>query len=302
MTSVALLLVSISAVLHASWNLISKRESPSAAFLLVANTVGCLILVPIAIAFGLQYAAFPSSVWILLLITGLFQALYFASLAGAYRSGDMSLAYPLARSSPVIVVTAVAFILGRGDTISPPCVVGILLVVGGCFLVPLKTFSGFRFKNYLCRACGCALLAAVGTAGYSIVDAEALGWLQASLADGGGIVAITVLYAFAEAISASLWLLLYVSARKGERKQLAQVLKNRKRAALLAGMGIYLTYTLVLISMAWAKNVSYVVGFRQLSIPIGVIMGVVLLGEPLYRPKALGVLIIMVGLVLIGVG
>ena len=67
-------------------------------------------------------------------------------------------------------------------------------------------------------------------------------------------------------------------------------------------MGIYLTYTLVLISMAWAKNVSYVVGFRQLSIPIGVIMGVVLLGEPLYRPKALGVLIIMVGLVLIGVG
>jgi drug/metabolite transporter (DMT)-like permease len=301
MTGVAILLLSVSAVLHASWNFISKSNSPSAAFLLVANTVGCVILVPVAVVFGVEYAAFPSSVWMLIIITGLFQALYYASLAGAYRSGDMSLAYPLARSSPVIVVTVVTFILGEGDTISLQCVVGIVLVVAGCSFVPLKTFSGFHLRNYLCRTCGFALLAAVGTAGYSIVDAEALRWLRESLSDESSIVVVTILYALAEAISSSLWLLLFVSVRKEEREQLTQVMKSGKRMALLAGVGIYLTYTLVLISMSWAKNVSYVVGFRQLSIPIGVMMGVFLLREPLYRPKAFGVVILLIGLVLIAV-
>ena len=43
-------------------------------------------------------------------------------LAAAYRSGDMSLAYPLARSSPVIVVAVVTMLLGRGDQVLAPLV------------------------------------------------------------------------------------------------------------------------------------------------------------------------------------
>jgi hypothetical protein len=43
-----------------------------------------------------------------------------------------------------------------------------------------------------------------------------------------------------------------------------------------------LAYSLVLIAMSFAKNISYVVAFRQLGIPIGAILGMVILKEPMY--------------------
>jgi hypothetical protein len=46
MTLTALILLSISAALRAAWNLLSKREHPTAAFKLAANTLGCLGLLP----------------------------------------------------------------------------------------------------------------------------------------------------------------------------------------------------------------------------------------------------------------
>lgn len=302
MTLVAILLLIVSAILHATWNLISKSNKPSAAFLLVANSFGSLLLLPVAIYYGANYASFPSHVWILVGGTGVFQALYFGSLAGAYKSGDMSLAYPLARSSPIIVVAAVTFILGQGDTISTQCVFGILLVVSGCFLVPMKTFRDFRLSNYFCRTCGFALLAAIGTAGYSIVDAEALGTLRKDLGGNESIIIFTILYALSEAVSTGFFLTLYVSSRKSERKELRSVIKSKLGMACITGLGIYLTYTLVLISMSWARNVSYVVGFRQLSIPLGVVMGAMFLKEPLAMPKILGVSILVAGLILIALG
>jgi uncharacterized membrane protein len=49
-------------------------------------------------------------------------------------------------------------------------------------------------------------------------------------------------------------------------------------------------------------NVSYVVAFRQLSIPLGAFVGVFVLKEPRYRPKLVGVLVMFAGLVLVGAG
>ncbi len=57
-----------------------------------------------------------------------------------------------------------------------------------------------------------------------------------------------------------------------------------------------------LASMNYVTNVNYVSAFRQLSIPIGALMGIVLLKEPGYIPKIVGVGAIFVGLVLVGFG
>jgi hypothetical protein len=73
-------------------------------------------------------------------------------------------------------------------------------------------------------------------------------------------------------------------------------------SAALAGMGIYLAYTLVLVAMAFVSNVSYVVAFRQISVPLGTVAGVLAQREPSYLPKLLGVAIMFAGLVLIGLG
>ena len=163
LTPLAIVLLVASAVLHASWNLISKRNSPTASFFLIANTAGGLLLLPVLLWHGDVLWGLPPRVWVLLGVTGFFMAFYYSSLAGAYRAGDISVAYPLARSSPVIVVTVVTFGLGRGDQVSAQCVMGILLVVLGCFVVPMRRLSEIRLSNYLNLACAMALLAAVGT-------------------------------------------------------------------------------------------------------------------------------------------
>ena len=135
MAVTAIILVVISAVLHAGWNLLSKYRHPTASFFLLANLAGAVLLLPVLILSADVLDCFVSGrVGLLLLATGFFMALYWAALAGAYRAGDMSVAYPLARSSPVIVVTAVTLILGRGDQVSGQCTIGIVLVVAGCFL------------------------------------------------------------------------------------------------------------------------------------------------------------------------
>jgi len=290
------------AVTHAIWNLLSKQARPSASFFLVSSVFGCLLLLPVALYNHVAYAGFPARVWASIVATGFFLAGYYVALSAAYRSGDMSVAYPLARSSPVIVVTVATLVLGQGDQVSLQCIVGIGFVVIGCFLLPMKRFTEFRIANYLNATCLFALLAALGSAGYSMVDDAALRCLRQTQGLDYSNTTLTLLYAFAEAVSALAWLGLWVALRRGGGDEVKQVIKRQLGRSALTGIGIYVTYSMVLISMAFVSNVSYVVGFRQLSVLIGAVLGIRLLGEASYRPRLVGAFTMFVGLVLIGLG
>jgi len=303
MTSAAIILLLISAVTHAGWNLFSKRQHPSAAFFLLANTAGCLILAPVALTNWRAIALFPPEVWLVLAATGLCQAVYYFGLAGAYRHGEISIAYPLARSVPVVLVTLAAFLLGRGDNITPQCIAGMALVVTGCLTLPMKHFADFRLRNYTNPACALALLAACGTAGYSLLDDHALDILRNSpAADVGGKVMVTLTYMLLEGLLASTWLAAFILLQRSERAQLQTLLTAGKRRAAFAGAGIYVTYGMVLIAMAHAPDVSYIVAFRQLSIPLGAVLGITILHEAKWRPKYLGIALCLAGIALVATG
>ncbi len=302
MSPIAIILLIVSAVTHAGWNLLTKRQHPSTSFFLVANTVGVVVLLPFLIIYRNILFQFPLEVWVLLVITGFAMAVYFGFLAAAYRSGDMSIAYPLVRSSPIIVVTVVTLVLGRTDQVSIQCVLGIVLVVGGCFLIPMRHFADIRLRNYLNKTCMLALVAAFGTAGYSMADDEALRELRNAFGNRINIVSITLIYACLEGLSASLWLAIFVGSRHAGRLNFQQVMRSGKKTAVLTGIGISGTYALVLISMAFVENISYVVAFRQLSILFGVGLGIMIVGESPYMPKIVGVGIMFIGLILVGLG
>ena len=51
--------------------------------------------------------------------------------------------------------------------------------------------------------------------------------------------------------------------------------------------------------MLFARNVSYIVAFRQLSIPLGTMLGVTILKEPRYKMKFVGMGIMLAGLLLV---
>jgi len=302
MTAVGIGLLLASAVVHVGWNLVGKRQHPSAAFLLVANTLGFLCLAPVVIVYWDALTAFPAAVWLWLIVTGSFQALYYAALAGAYRSGEMSVVYPLARSGAVVFVVLLNVLLGRGGQLSGLALGGMALIVLGGLLLPLQTLRDVRFADYFVPATVLALLAALGTSGYSIVDDGALRVLRAAPHLAVGPSAATALYSFFEGLTSSLWLGALILTRKQGRADLRMVWRTQRRQAGLAGFGIYVAYTLVLVSMAFVRNVSYAVAFRQVSVPLGALAGVLALRDPPHVPKLVGVAIMFVGLVLVGLG
>ena len=284
------------------WNLVCKWEHPSSAFFLLVNIFGTLCLIPALILFGSAIPTFPTSVWLLLGATGIFQTIYMLGLANAYQRGDLSILYPIARSSPIFVVIIVMLFFDRADQISTQCILGIVLVVVGMFVLPMKCLSDFHIGNYLHSSVLFALMAAFATAGYSIIDDEALRFLRDSPALPIAGWQATILYSFFEGLITCLWLGVWVLFQKRGRILMREILKTRVPRALLAGAGMATGYTLVLISLAFVSNVSYVVTFRQISIPLGTVFGILLLKEPGYAPKYLGVAIIFTGLVLVGTG
>jgi drug/metabolite transporter (DMT)-like permease len=112
MTPSAIALVTVSAFTHAFWNLLGKRQNSSSAFFLIASAAASVGLLPLLAYYGHALPRVPGSVWLLIMATGVFQTIYYVGLAAAYRHGDMSVAYPLVRALPPVVIAAISLALG----------------------------------------------------------------------------------------------------------------------------------------------------------------------------------------------
>jgi len=299
----AILLLLLAAGFHAGWNLLGKQRRPSPSTFLLAHTAGMLLLAAVVLPlYGGLLRQIPAAVWWALAATGAFQALYYGALAGAYAAGDLSIAYPLARSAPVLLITGISILLGGGHQIGWGCVVGAVLIVAGCFLLPMRHFGDLRAGHYRNACVLLAALAAVGTTGYTLLDDAALRCLRALPERGFGVLSAPLVYLFAEAASSSLWLGAYVAGRPADRTRLARALAEGKAAAATMGLGIFLAYGLVLVSYAYVRNVSYAAAFRQVSILIGVAIAAVRMREPVSPPRWLGAALAFAGLVLVALG
>lgn len=302
MSLTAAALIITSAFMHAGWNFISKRRNPSLAFFFVTAVFAALTISPILIIHRAVLQGVPTAVWLLVLATGMAQLVYFFGLAGAYRRGDISLAYPLARALPVLFVAAISLLWGNGGQIGPLGLLGMALITIGCVILPLRHWQQLSLRAYQDVVVLMAVVAAIGTTGYTLIDDEALRQLRDALPLS--TTQVTLLFIALQTNSTALMLGLGTLLSPTERGQLGQIWHNRTllRTSLVTGVVIMATYGLVLAAMAYVTNVSYVAAFRQLSIPIGAVLGLTLQQEPRYRPKLLGIGIVSIGLVLVGIG
>lgn len=304
MSLIAAVLIIVSACMHALWNFASKRSNPSLAFFFLTTISAALLVSPLLVVYRAVLPRIPLSVWGLVAATGVAQAVYFSGLAGAYRRGDISLAYPLARALPVLLVAAISFLLGRGAEIGRLGLAGMVLVTAGCVILPLPHFRTLRLRDYLDTVYLMAFVAAVGTTGYTLIDDHALRQLRTAADLPLSNTEITLLFIALQTTSTAIMLGVGSLLHPTERRLLAEAL--HKRALLLSstatGVVIMATYGLVLASMAYVTNVSYVAAFRQLSIPIGATLGLTLQKEPRYFPKLMGIGVVSAGLILVGIG
>ena len=283
--------------MHAGWNALGKGRVPTAAFFLVASLGGLVLLVAVPILYPRVVAGAGRIDIALVCAAGLFEAIYMGSLARGYRAGDLSIVYPLARAVPAITVAFGSVLLGRAEAIPAGCWAGSILIVAGCILLPKTRLGNFRLRDYANKPFLYAMLAAVGTTGYSLVDDTALGRLRFVHADLHPA-PVTLVYSFFQVLMTAVWLAVLVFPRREGRRSFRGAI-GEWRSALVTGALMTLTYAIVLIALAFAKDVSYVVAFRQASIPIGVLIGVVWFKEAMPLPKLLGTVILLIGLVLV---
>lgn len=299
MTLIAFALVIVSAFAHATWNYISKRQNPSTAFFWMASLASSIVLLPFLFIFRAGLAAIPLTVWGLIIATGAAQGLYYIFLAGAYRSGELSLGYPLARSLPVVLVALASLALGRGGQIHALAYIGFVAVTAGCLILPLPRFNDFHVRHYLHKWVIFAVLAALCITLYTLIDDQALRILRSVPEVPLSNFAWVLLYGELEGISISLFLTLFILLRAPERRMLKLVDRSSWWTAARTGLLISATYALILLAMAYVSNVSYLLAFRQLSIPIGAALGMLAGKETVSSPKLVGVGVVVAGLVLI---
>lgn len=293
----AFFLVVISAFLHAGWNILGKsNQSSGPAFFLASTGAAASLLTPYLIWYlvTIGFDSLPMLFWQLLFISGVCQMIYMIGLAYAYKQADIGVIYPMARALPVLMVGYGTFLLGYELSVSQW--LGFMVITLGCLLVPLTRFRELSVKAYLNLGVLWALVAAIGTTGYSIVDKEALIQLNqvaaALLSDSYSAIFYLGMQFWAMFFPLIIWVCL-----SGHRHELANAISIIK-PSVTAGVMMATTYGLVLYAMTMTDNVSLVVALRQVSIIFGLLMGIVLLGEQWYRTRATGVIMIALGLVL----
>jgi multidrug transporter EmrE-like cation transporter len=121
---------------------------PSLAFFFVTAVFAALTISPILLIHRTVLTRVPTAVWWLVLATGMAQMVYFFGLAGAYRRGDISLAYPLARALPVLLVAVISLRWGNGGQIGPLGLLGMALITIGCIILPLRHWQQFSLHAY----------------------------------------------------------------------------------------------------------------------------------------------------------
>ena len=163
MDPVVFALVLAAAAMHAGWNaLVKARLEPLVAMALLVACCGVIAL-PLLAAFGLPRAvAFPYVAGSVTL-----HLFYYLALTAAYRRGDMSQVYPIARGGAPLF-TALATVLVLRQAISVHALVGVLVLGGGVILMALHRRRGPTRPD--AAAFGFALLTGAVIAGYTVVD------------------------------------------------------------------------------------------------------------------------------------
>ena len=284
MTSRELTLVLLSALLHALWNFSTKgSRSPLAYALIIAGVTGGS-LIPVLPLF--DWRQVPSTVWAILLVSGGIHALYFYWLAKGYESGDLTLVYPIARTTPAFVPFLAVPLLG--EHVSLAGALGIAVVVAGIWLVHAE---GLRWRTFRDRAVLFALLTLATGVLYSILDKEGMARLN-DVAWSGPAPRSVVFFVVEEAVM--LVLLLPLALRDIGWARFRAVARAEYRGAIGAGLASFASYVLILEAFRTA-SVSYVVAARQVSVLFAVALAALFLHERPSRLRLLGTLATVAG-------
>lgn len=257
-------------------------------------------MLPLLLWSGIDIYHLPPRLLLCIVAGGILGMLGDIGFSYAYRYSDISLAYPVARALPVLLTAALTAILGIGSRQSVIVLAGMGVIFAGCLLMSFAAAGKITLASYRDKGLCGILLASSAITLYTIVDSCGIRAMNAYASGVNRLLSAGAYSCLRETVAFSA-LALAVLSRAGERQKFTRQLWGAPHA-YLAGFFAALAYVLVLTAMGFVSNVSYVQAFRQLSLPLGMVLGVVVLKEKATPQKILALLLIMAGLLLVALG
>ena len=296
MDPIALGCVALAAILHAGWNILLKGADDPLRTAAVGIAASSAVLVPLVVIgwFVLGRPSIPPQAWGIGILSGGVEVLYFAFLAAAFRRGDLSVVYPLARGSAPLLAIAIGITL-LGERLSPGAWLGVGLLLAGLLLVqrPWRLLRSATSANDR-SAAGFALLTGATIATYSALDTVGVSltpvWVYA------GILWPTCMVGLA--------LLVFARRRVAGGRFAPPEAPLDLRTAVAGGFLTFSAYGLVLVALSRAP-LAIVAPLRESAIVLTSLWGVVRLGEaPGRRERSIrigGSLLVLVGAAVLAV-
>ena len=284
MTGLAVALVLISAIAHASWNLIVRRSDKPELTNWMMATCGALLASPIAMYLFVTNTPDQAGWWFIL-GTVILHIAYFFTLGRAYKYGDLSLVYPIARGLGLVLIPVVGVTV-LDESVSILAGFGIIAIFSGVVMVGSSSGTGFRAwlkprSMFADRGVLFALITGILIAAYSALDKRGVEYVE------------PIFYMFCLSLGGSVGVLPLI-ARSYASSEFIMEIRTRWKIGLLGGFCQFLAYTLVLSAFRLSP-VSYIGPFRELAILFGVILAVVVLKERVTRSRAAGAMAIGLG-------
>lgn len=285
MSSTALALVLVAAILHATWNLAIKgvtEDRVTFIWLYIVTTV--VFWVPVAVVWLVATGERPQWGWLVgAAVTGILHVAYQLVLQRGYAEGDLNLVYPVARGSgPLLTFVVAVVVLGqRPGTVAA---VGVLAVVAGVLLIALPAGQVGVHTGVLW-----GILTGATIASYTLWDNYSVNHLEVP----------PLPYFVLGTVLQLPWLTGLMVARRQTR--IREVWRATRGPALVVGLLSPLAYILVLRALQLAP-VSLVAPARETSIVIGALFGWLVLKEPRPARRLVGAAVVLVGIGLIAVG
>ena len=267
------LLVVFAASIHAIWNAVVKASDDR--HLTFAAILSAGILLGLPAAFFVEPP--PAAAWPYLAVSIAVHNAYFVLLTLAYRFGDLSQVYPLARGTAPLAVGILAALLA-GEMPGPTAAAGILLVSAGIASLAFAGRGGVSLKPVLLATATGLLIA-----GYNVADG--LGMRQA-VSPWGYIVWLNLLVGLPFVLGVAAW----------HRQRLVPFLKARWKTDFSLGFLNIVAYVLFLYALSQGA-MAYVTALRETSVLMAVLIGAVKLREPFGGSRTAAAGVIVAGLI-----
>lgn len=283
MSLIAVGILLFSALLHALWNGLLRQAGDKYVAMWWATVISAIITTPVLF----WMPPLPASGWGYVITSGLLEATYCLLLVSAYRFGDFSVVYPIARGSAPGLLALWAFLF-LGERPTPLVAAGIGVLVMGLILVGLQLERGKLQKPPSSKSILLAFAVAVTISLYSVIDGAAVKTIPPLIYSA---YLSWVMVAFLTPII--LW-------RFGRA---ALVWEWRTSAPRLVATGMIMSVAYLLVLWVYqTAPVSYAGAIREVSVVFAALLGRLWFQERVGVQRALGVVFIFCGAMLITTG